>query len=232
MKKKAGLSSLSLAISAIALVSVGAQADDFYCAETLGMDYEYENIIVPYGAHCKLEGTKVKGNVMVKHGGALWTYEAMIDGNIEAYGPEYMKINASYVDGNIDITKTTDVPEAGFPNEICESKVGGNIELYENYAPYDVGCEDGNHVYGNIKIEKNYIAKDFGTPYAINVAYNKVKGNIQFNDNMSDYGEFNIYKNYINGNLECYGNYPYPIGGGNTVYGNAEGQCYDLVDMY
>ena len=44
----------------------------------------------------------------------------------------------------------------------------------------------------------------------------------------SNDGEFVVRRNVVDGNLQCKGNEPMPVGGDNKVEGNKEDQCRNL----
>ena len=159
----------------------------------------YDDVYVKYGDVCILKGTKVEGNVHVEKGGALITKYAKIKGDIQAYYPKFIRV-------------------------MKKSYVDGNIQIEK--ASYPSRVTD-SYVKGDIEVEYSYIRKY--VEYAWNISKNYVGGNLKFNYNKSKYGKHWIYGNKIEGNLECYDNYPKPNGGDNFVFGNAEGQCYDLA---
>ena len=236
MHRKRYYLALALVLALGLLVAPSAKADDYYCSGTVYDGY-FDNVIVPYGAKCVLKRTTVDGNVMVEERGALVTRKAYIDGSIKAYGAKFVRIFKTYVGGNVQIEKTK-----GRASKICRSAIYGDVQLFENYVPFEVGCGEkkGNYIGGNLQVEKNYVNprrfKDF-VDYAISIQYNKIEGDLQFFENKSkskDYTplDFWIYKNKIYGNLQCYDNYPDPMGDKNFVYGNAEGQCYTLAYGY
>lgn len=219
-------SCVAVALAIASLTPFGAHADDYYCQGTA--DGYYDNVYVPYGYTCTLKGAKVHGNVEIEKGGALRTeYGTEIYGDIQGYGAKWIKIKGkTYVGGNVQLERTR------YPSKICDSRIKGDVQLFDNYGPFEIGCKSGNYIGENLQVEDNDVRKDFDLRYMYNITRNYVGGDLQFNENKSKYGNFWIYRNKIKGNLQCYGNYPRPKGGKNRVYGDAEDQCYRLAGRY
>lgn len=209
--ESAGLCALALGFSA------DARADDFACSGELGA-VALDNVVVPARASCLLLGTDVAGNVLVKPGGALRVEGIQVGGNVQAEGALSVRIHDSYVKGNVQL-KATRVRGSG----VCNSRIDGNVQLEANRVPLKIGCEEGNEIGGDLQISNSLIAR--GGEYAIEVAKNWVKGNLQFEKNSAFQGDFKIAYNDVGGNLQCFENRPVPEARGNTVAGNTEGQC-------
>ena len=245
MKRKYYYFAMAAVLSFGLLVAPGANADDYYCKgkEKGG---SYDNIVVPHGGKCALIGTNVKGNVEVEKGGALTTLHANIEGNISAYEARCIRIlKMTYVGGDVKIEKTGYYAneekmhkKKNKPSRICNSDIGGNIQLIENYVPFEVGCDDngGNYIGGDLEVKESYVyPKKFKKiKYALSIQHNEIEGNVKIYDNESksmDYKPLNswIYGNKIYGNLECMNNYPDPMGDLNFVSGDAQGECSYLA---
>jgi cytoskeletal protein CcmA (bactofilin family) len=206
------------------------QADTFSCDGAPGNIKIDDDVLVPDGATCILEGTRVKGNVNVEAGGALRTRNARIGGNIQADEAAWIVVgNGTRVKGDVQIEGTTDTPSAGEPNVVCGARIKGNLQVTKNTAPFDLGCSNGNRVKGNLQVQDNDIPGDF-TGEVIAVSNNSVKGDLQFDDNLAAAAEatFDISDNRVKQNLQCSNNDPAPTGGGNAVKGDRDGQCSGL----
>jgi hypothetical protein len=90
------------------------------------------------------------------------------------------------------------------------SRVGGSVQVVQSGA---VKVLD-SRVNGDILIDDNDRAND--------LRRNVVGGNIQAFQNT---GGVAIYRNRVDGNLQCKANSPRPIGANNIVGGNKEDQC-------
>ena len=113
------------------------------------------------------------------------TEYSVIDGKIQAFGAEYVKVmEETYVGGNVQIG-LTGYCEEGMPSEICDSEISGNVQLYMNFVPFTLGCDEytGNYIGGNLQVVKNYInPEDFKdvVDYGISIQHNEINGNLQF----------------------------------------------------
>lgn len=90
------------------------------------------------------------------------------------------------------------------------SRVGGSVQVKQGRS----ATVRGTRVIGDIQYDANrgYLRANA----------NRVGGSIQIVGNS---GGAEIFRNVVNGNLQCKENRPRPRGGGNTVGGNKEDQC-------
>jgi hypothetical protein len=212
-----------VAAVAIALFwSAPALADEEICDRDVSGG-SFDDVKVPSGATCTLDGSKVKGNVQVESGGALVTTGTRVESDIQADEARYIQILAgTQVGGNVQIKKTTGVPPLAAANQVCDTKIGGDLQLDESEAPFEIGCSGGNRVNGNLQIDDSDVQS--GT---IVVANNGVRGDLQYKDNRTR-SSADISDNTIGQNLQCSDNNPIPMGSGN-VAGDPDDQCEDLA---
>ena len=90
------------------------------------------------------------------------------------------------------------------------SRVGGSVQVKQGGA----AKVKSSRIKGDIQYDAN-------SRYLVANA-NSVGGSIQVVGNS---GGAEIFRNVVNGNLQCKENIPAPTGGGNTVGGNKEDQC-------
>ena len=196
--------------------------DGIFGNETFG------DVNVPGGATCILNGTRVRGNVQVESGGALVANGVKVKGNIQTDQASHVQILDAKVGGNVQIDETSGTPPGGGSNQVCGSKIRGDLQVTKNTAPFDLGCADGNKVKANLQVQDNQIPGAPGIT-AIAVTHNKVGGNLQFQDNQSGDGDFDISDNRVRQNLQCTDNDAAPTGAGNHVRDDAEDQCAGLT---
>jgi hypothetical protein len=119
---------------ASALVALPASADDRRCRGTISPVSIDDNVIVPQGARCVLNGTRVGGNVEVKRGGRLVARGVKVDGNIQtqAHGSVLVKprrvddrVVRSRIEGDIQI-------ESGGRGIVRRATIGGNLQTKQN----------------------------------------------------------------------------------------------------
>ena len=101
---------------AIALACLGfstAALADRKCSGTIG-PITIDDSVVVQNASCTLNGTIVKGNVLVNSGGRLTTLGAQIDGNIQAKGAISVTVEPNtYVEGSgVANNSATSSPES------------------------------------------------------------------------------------------------------------------------
>jgi len=201
------------------------------CSGTIG-PVTIEDSVVVQNASCTLNGTIVKGNVLVYSGGRLTTLGAQIDGNIQAKDGVSVTVEPNtFVDGDIQLENLSG------PSKITYSNVTGNIQLKYNRRAVTV---DYNTVGGDIQFEELN-----ASTYAAHARYNTVGGNVQMTKNrltrlnlLSNRvdGDMQVFENRsasalvirsnnIRQNLQCKSNTRAPTGGGNIVGGSKEDQC-------
>ena len=175
-----------------------------------------------------LANSKVVGNVIVRESGSLIVPGTWVRGDIYTEDAAFVHLAGVVVNGNVQVDGTQGTACSGKPNMICSSRIGGDIQLDGNLAPFDVGCAKGNRVSGNLRVVESDIPIEYDMPTVIEVRSNTVRGHLQFNANTAALGFFQIVGNRISGNLECQDNSPDPRGGGNRIRGTAQGQCENL----
>jgi len=219
---------------AMALACLGfsnAALADRKCSGTIG-PVTIDDSVVVQNASCTLNGTIVKGNVLVYVGGRLTTLGAQIEGNIQAKDAISVTVEPNtFVDGDIQLENLSG------PSKITYSNVTGNIQLKYNRRTVTV---DYNTVGGDIQFEELN-----ASTYAAHARYNTVGGNVQMIKNrltrlnlLSNQvdGDMQVFENRsasalvirsnnIRQNLQCKSNTRAPTGGGNIVGGSKEDQC-------
>jgi hypothetical protein len=193
-------------LAAVALAGVVAAAPPALAGDTecVGVvSGVHDNIVVPPGAFCLLEGpATVKGNVKVLGpenglpGGQLlvdgFLAPVTVRGNIQSDGGEFVGILGSSpligvaIGGSVQIKKATAVDSGYFSVSPGGVRIRGNFEYEENEAFL---VATGANIRGNLKAQKNT-------------------------------GGGEITENVIGGNLECKENVPEMVQAGNTVGGN------------
>lgn len=169
------MSRISIAVTVVVtltgslLVSAGpAHAGERSCQGTIGSVSVSTDIVVPSGATCTLDGTRVDGDVEVKGNGAvLITGGARIDGNVQAEDgrARYVRVRASTVLGDVQV-------ESGGSVVVRQTTVDGNIQLERNRGPITVLS---NTVDGDIQI--------FANSARAEIRNNIVDGNLQCKGN-------------------------------------------------
>jgi hypothetical protein len=159
---------MMLVIMALATLSFGSasvSAEERKCTGRIGAT-TVDNVRVPQGRTCTLEGTKVKGTVYVSNGATLNVLSARIIGNIQAVGHASVSVSGSTrVGGSIEIKQ-------GGPFTVQQARVTGNIHVFSNS--------------GSSKLSRNVVNHDiqvFSHSGGIAINGNRVDGNLQCKGN-------------------------------------------------
>ena len=156
-------------------------------------------------------GGPINGNVVVPDGKSCTLAGATVTGNVKVGQGSTLVVESTTISGNIQADHCRVVM-------LEHALVGGNFQI--QHCTSDSGYLDA-HIGGDFQCHDNTaacVANGEGTA--------AVGGNVQVNNNVSSPGDpSQIFANSIAKNLQCQGNSPAPVGGGNTVAGNKEGQC-------
>jgi hypothetical protein len=115
------------------------------CRGTLGPE-TVENVNVPAGATCTLDGTVVQGNVFVRIDARLFSLGATVGGNIQAENAERVEVlSGTSVGGNVQANQ-------GGASTVVDSDVDGDVQLEQNRGPQVV---EDTRVGGNMQVNQN-----------------------------------------------------------------------------
>lgn len=153
---------------ALAFFLVGAPAafgDDFVCTRVVGA-ITVDNLVVPDGRTCTLNGTRVEGNVLVLTKATLSASGVRVDGNIQTEGARAVYVNpGSIVGGNIQI-------EQGGSARIDRVRINGDLQLFQNRGALRA---TRNTVGGNMQVFQN--------TGGVTLLNNKIAENLQCKEN-------------------------------------------------
>lgn len=127
-----------------ASVSV-ARAADATCNGALGA-LRFENLEVPAGATCTLNGTTVDGNIKVYNNATLLANNVTVGGNIQADGAANVVVG-----GNSTVGGSVQIKQGGGAS-VNQTRVDGDIQLESNQAALAVAF---NRVGGNVQVFQN-----------------------------------------------------------------------------
>ena len=214
--------------AALFLASGVAVATDLVCTTT-SSGGTWHNVVVPAGASCTLENTRVTGNVTVQTGGTLVVTntagDSTIAGDVKADGCNFVELestsltNRIVVGGNVTIQNCS----SGFNGGQGDSTrfppgsilIGGNVKCSNNTD----GCVfDYFIISGNLDCS--------GNGGGCTLQSDAVGKNATINNNAFGFGDTEVRNSSIGGDVKCSGN-----NGGvtssptNTVAGTKSGQC-------
>ena len=195
------------------------------CNGTIGA-ITVDEVRVPSGASCILDGTRVQGNVLVARDGSVSANGARIIGNIQAEDARRVATaNGTTVGGSVqvkrravaDVQNTTitgslQIEEAGASLTANNVRIGGNLQVIKAGAA-TIGA---TFVNGDLQLEENR--------GALASTGAEVRGNFQVFKNL---GGVTLRNNRVQQVLECKENVPAPTGSGN-VAGEKKEQCVAL----
>ena len=161
---RAGIAVVAMLMAGLGASPAFAQGDRT-CTSALGAE-AVENVGVPSGATCVMNGTRVGGNVVVNRGATLRLTGGSVEGNIQAEGAARVTVHGSRIGGSFQI-------EQGGGGDIRSTPVEGDIQLETNNGPAQHVI--GNRVGGNVQINANRGGVD--------VTGNLIDGNLQCQSN-------------------------------------------------
>jgi hypothetical protein len=156
-------------IGVVALLAAAAPqaalGEESSCRGTLGA-ITVDNLRVPKGATCTLQGTRVKGTITVKRGATLLASRIKVVGNIQAENAKNVVVNgASSVGGSIQIKQ-------GGGATVRGTRVKQDIQYDHNRKPLRA---ENNRVIGSIQV--------VGNKGGAVIAGNVVNGNLDCKEN-------------------------------------------------
>jgi hypothetical protein len=179
-----------------------------------------KDVVVPRGAHCTLlAGANVTHDVHVQRGGSLDDQGANVGHDVNGDHPEGIGIRGGAIGHNVLIDGVTGAgPGAGGDNFICDTNVGGSVEVKKGLAsagafvigdPPDCSGHPSNTIGGSLKVESN--------ANHVDVSENHVGNDMQVKNNT---GGAVVSDNQVTGDATCQGNNPPATGSGNTAHRN------------
>jgi hypothetical protein len=129
-----------------------AAAEERTCRGTLGA-VTVDNLRVPQGATCTLNGTRVRGTVKVEREATLRASAIRVVGNVQ--GENHRKVllrNGSTVGGSVQLVQ-------GGSATLDANRVSGDVQLFANRGAQSV---TSNRIDGNLQCKENVPAPTGG----------------------------------------------------------------------
>lgn len=153
------------AMCATVLAAPAAQAEERTCRGSLGR-ITVDNLRVPDGAKCTLNGTTVKGTIKVESRATLIAEGVRVVGNVQAEDAKKVVVRAgSRVGGSVQVVQGgigrvvgTNVQgdilydDQGGKVAAVRSTVGGNVQAFQNTGGVEIR---GNRIDGNLQCKEN-----------------------------------------------------------------------------
>jgi hypothetical protein len=144
MHTRIGVLTVLIALAAAALTAAPALAEERTCRGTIGAT-TVDNLRVPQGATCTLNGTRVKGTVKVERGATLKATRISVIGNVQAEGAANVNVAASNVGGRVQIVQ-------GRNSKLDRNAVKGDVQYFENRGTISI---TSNRIDGNLQCKEN-----------------------------------------------------------------------------
>lgn len=150
-----------LAFSASLAAAGPTRAEEFTCRGAIG-GRTVDNLRVPPGATCTLDGTQVKGTIKVERNATLFAYRVRVIGNVQAEDARKVVVaKSSRVGGSIQVV------QSGVA-KVLDSRINGNI-LFDDNSGINVA-------------KRNTVGADvqaFQNSGGVRIYSNRIDGNLQ-----------------------------------------------------
>jgi hypothetical protein len=155
---------LGAVLAGLLAVPAAASADERDCVGAIGPE-TVDNLRVPEGATCTLNGTIVEGTVKVEEGATLDAQEIRVIGNVQAEGADDVSVRDSRVGGSVQVKQ-------GGSGETSGTQVTGDIQYDQQTGELSVS---ENVVGGSVQVVAN--------TGGIEISSNTIDGNLQCKEN-------------------------------------------------
>jgi hypothetical protein len=144
MRRKLGLALALVSVAAAAFTVAPAFAEERTCRGKLGA-VTVDNLRVPQGATCRLNGTKLKGTLQVGRGATLKASGIRVNGSIQAEGAAVVNVSSSKIGGSVQIVQ-------GRSSKLARNSVKHDVQYFENRGVVSI---TGNRINGNLQCKEN-----------------------------------------------------------------------------
>jgi len=155
------LGAVLMGLSALAVAPGPAAAEERTCRGSIGAR-TVDNLRVPGGATCTLNGTTVKGTIKVERNAVLFAYGVRVIGNVQAENSRKVIVaDGSRVGGSVQVV------QSGIA-KVRDSRINGNI-LFDDNSGLNVA-------------RRNVIGADvqaFQNSGGVRIYNNRIDGNLQ-----------------------------------------------------
>jgi len=132
------------ALTLSTLAAAPAYAEERTCRGTLGA-ITVDNLRVPQGATCTLEGTRVKGTVSVERNATLRAFNVRVVGNVQSEDAKRVVVRRSNVGGSIQHVQ-------GGSAVVKRNQVNGDVQMFSNDGQIEIRR---NRIDGNLQCKSN-----------------------------------------------------------------------------
>jgi hypothetical protein len=172
MGSKTKVVSVLAVAAALMALPASAAAEERVCRGTIGAT-TLDNVRVPQGASCTLNGTYVKGTVKVERTATLRASAARVIGNVQGENAWRVNVvNGSRIGGSVQVVQggaatvadsrvTGDIlyDDNASALRVLRNRVGGNVQAFQNTGGVQV---TSNVIDGNLQCKENVPAPTGG----------------------------------------------------------------------
>ena len=133
------------------IAAVPAAAEERSCRGSIGA-VTVDNLRVPQGATCTLNGTRVKGTVKVERAATLHASKIRVVGSVQAENHKQVNISGSAVGGSIQVKQ-------GGGSSLSTNTVNGDVQYFTNRGTITIRS---NRIDGNLQCKENQPAPTGG----------------------------------------------------------------------
>jgi hypothetical protein len=138
----------AMAVLALVVFAPAAQAEERVCRGTIG-GATVDNVRVPQGASCTLNGTRVEGTVKVERNAKLFANSVRVKGNVQSEGFRTVYLRqGSVVVGSVQLENGL---RDGSGN-VLNSRINGDLQFFSNNARM---VARGNTILANLQANQN-----------------------------------------------------------------------------
>ena len=144
MPTKLGSAFAIVSLAAAVFIVAPAFAEERSCRGALGA-VTVDNLRVPQGATCRLNGTRIKGTLQVQRGATLRASRIRVVGNIHAEGAANVNVARSRIIGSIQVVQ-------GRNSKLARNTVNHDVQYFENRGVISIAR---NRIAGNLQCKEN-----------------------------------------------------------------------------
>lgn len=164
-KQITNISAIAVLLGSYLALAPVSQAEERICRGTIG-SITVDNLKVPDGASCSLNGTRIKGNIVVGSNSSLFATSIRVVGNIQAENATRVNVGGtSSVGGSIQVKQ-------GRAASIIGATINGSLQMESNS--------------GALSARGNKIGSDlqaFQNRGGVLIQSNRIGGNLQCKEN-------------------------------------------------
>jgi hypothetical protein len=135
-------------VLALTVAVPAALAEERVCHGTIGAT-TVDNLRVPQGATCTLNGTKVEGTVKVESRAKLYANAVRVIGNVQSEGFQTIVVReGSRVGGSVQLENG----RSGGTGKVISSRINGDVQFFSNDARM---VAQGNTILANLQAVSN-----------------------------------------------------------------------------